>query len=72
MSVKGDSSRQSSTPNILVGEINKNLKVKVPNSFNRERSNLRGFLIQVDLYLTFYNRRFASDTEKIPWVVTLS
>lgn len=70
MSVKGESSRQPAAP-ILVGEIDKNLKVKVPDSFSGERSKLRGFLIQVDLYLTFNNKRFASDTERILWVVTL-
>jgi hypothetical protein len=78
MSVKGSSSGNqelrgsSSTDNLpLVGNLHKALKVSTPDTYSGERSKLKGFLIQVDLYLTFNSTRFNSETERVLWVVSL-
>jgi hypothetical protein len=77
MSVKGSSSGHhelkgsSSTENLpLVGNLHKALKVSTPDTYSGERSKLKGFLIQVDLYLTFNSTRFNSETERVLWVVS--
>lgn len=54
-----------------MGEINKDLKVQVPDKYFGERNKLKGFLIQVNLYMTFNGNRFASDTERVLWTVSL-
>jgi hypothetical protein len=66
MSVKGSGSADA-----LVGNIHKDVKIPVPESYHGERSKLKGFLIQADLYLTFHGAHFSSDTERVLWVVTL-
>jgi hypothetical protein len=55
----------------LVGEIDKNLKYKTPETFTGERNKLQGFLLQLRLYMTFNGERFRSPTEKVLWAVTL-
>ena len=60
MSVKG-----SSLANALVGNIYKDVKIPVLESYHRERSKLKGFLIQADLYLTFYGAHFSLDTKRV-------
>jgi hypothetical protein len=68
MSVKGESSSSSSP---IVGALHKDVKIEHPASYGGERSKLKGFLVQVDLYLSFYSTRFNSDTERVLYVVTL-
>jgi hypothetical protein len=65
MSVKGESSGAPA------GNVHKDIKIPVPEAYHGERSKLKGFLIQVDLYLTFYGSHFNSDTERVLWVITL-
>jgi hypothetical protein len=70
MSTTGESSRGhgSKTPTTVhprMGEMDKNIKYKVLDNYHRERSKLKGFLMQVELYITFNNKRFASETEKV-------
>ena len=67
MSTKGSSIL--SVPS--TGAIHKDLKVKVPDTFSGERSKLKHFLLQVNLYIGFYVTRFVSDTEKVAWTATL-
>ncbi len=60
MSVKG-----SGLANALVGNLHKDVKIPVLESYYRERSKLKGFLIQADLYLTFYKAYFSLDTKRV-------
>jgi hypothetical protein len=36
----------------LVGDLHKDIKIKAPEKYGGERSKLKGFLIQIDLYFT--------------------
>jgi hypothetical protein len=45
--------------------MDKNIKYKVLDNYYKEQSKLKGFLIQVKLYITFNDKRFASETEKV-------
>jgi hypothetical protein len=70
MSTTGESSRGHGTKTLTTvhpctGEMDKNIKYKVPNNYHGERSKLKGFLMQVELYITFNDKRFASETEKV-------
>jgi hypothetical protein len=56
---------------VRVGALHRDLKISVPEPFHGERSKLNGFLIQVNLYLSFHRTKFSSDTEKVLWIVTL-
>jgi hypothetical protein len=56
---------------VRVGALHRDLKISVPEPFHGERSKLSGFLIQVNLYLSFHKTKFSSDTEKVLWIVTL-
>jgi len=56
---------------VRVGALHRDLKISVPEPFYGERSKLSGFLIQINLYLSFHKTKFSSDTEKVLWVVTL-
>lgn len=56
---------------VRVGALHRDLKISVPEAFHGERSKLSGFLIQVNLYLSFHKTKFSSDTEKVLWIVTL-
>lgn len=67
MSVKGDSSSSGPT----VGALHKDIKMNAPEPYGGERSKLKGFLVQLDLYLAFHSSRFSSDTERVLFVVTL-
>ena len=70
MSIKGE--RSSSTLTVpLTGTIHKDLKIQVPDTYYRERSKLKHFMVQVDLFIGFNSTRFASDTKKVLWIVTL-
>ncbi len=51
--------------NALVGNIYKDVKILVLEAYYRERSKLKGFLVQVDLYLTFYRAHFSLDTKRV-------
>ena len=53
------------------GEAHRDLKVPKPDSYSGRRSELKAFLLQVDLYLGFNYRKFANEAEQILWVVTL-
>jgi Domain of unknown function (DUF4939) len=67
MSVKGS----PSTENLqVVGDLHKDLKINAPDKYGGERSKLKGFLIQVDLYFTFNSTRFKSETERVLYVVS--
>ena len=66
MSLKGDSSKgkevkQAGTPNIpkLIPNLTpSNLKIKLPNKFNRNRLKLDSFLAQCKLYIAFNKYKF--------------
>ncbi|KAH8786825.1 hypothetical protein BGZ57DRAFT_733805, partial [Hyaloscypha finlandica] len=51
--------------------IHEELKVREPDTYSGERSKLKHLLLQVELYIGFNSTRFASDTEKVAWTVTL-
>ena len=72
--VKGESSRKGKGREddikivekpINVRDLYYNLWIAMPEPFNRERSKLKGFLIQVNLYLNFYKTKFNSNTKQI-------
>ena len=54
---------------MLISDLYKNVKVKVPKPFKRERSKLKGFIIYIDLYFTFYLTYFKSDIERILYII---
>ena len=66
MSIKGDC--LSSKP-LLIGDLYKDVKVKAPKPFKGERSKLKGFIIYIDLYFTFYLTYFKSDIERILYII---
>ena len=68
-SVSGESSRGG--PAATTGAIHEELKVREPDTYSGERSKLKHLLLQVELYIGFNSTRFASDTEKVAWTVTL-
>jgi hypothetical protein len=72
MSANGESSKGKGVDRPpATGAIHKELKIQLPDTFHRERSKLKHFLMQVDLYIGFNMARFASDTEKVLWIATL-
>jgi hypothetical protein len=64
-SSQGHRTKTLTTIHPCTGEIDKNIKYKVSNNYYREQSKLKGFLIQVELYITFNNKRFVSNTKKV-------
>src|SRR4051794_7914870 len=60
-----------SKSNVLVGEINKDIKYKTVDPFSGERNQLQGFLLQLRLYVKFNGARFNSETEQVLWAVSL-
>ena len=56
---------------MLIGDLYKDVKVKAPEPFKGERSKLKGFIIRVDLYFTFYSTHFKSDIERILYVISV-
>lgn len=54
-----------------MGELNKEIKLSIPEKFNGNKSKFKGFLVQKDLYLTFHSTRFRSETERVLWMITL-
>jgi hypothetical protein len=71
-SVKGESStgkQRAIEP--LVGSLHKDIKMETPQHFAGEKSKLKGFLVQLNLYLTFHAQRFASPTERVLYAITL-
>jgi hypothetical protein len=76
MSTTGESSRghRTKTPTTVhpcTGEMDKNIKYKVLDNYYGEQSKLKGFLMQVELYITFNDKQFALETKKVLWVVLL-
>ncbi|KAH7402984.1 hypothetical protein BKA64DRAFT_668095 [Cadophora sp. MPI-SDFR-AT-0126] len=69
MSVKGSSSTE--VPVTVSGNINKDIKVPIPDTFDGNRNKYRYWMVQVDMYTGFYTGRFTSETEKVLWVITL-
>ena len=72
--VKGESSRKGKGKEdnikivekpINVRDLYYDLRIAMPEAFTREYSKLKGFLIQVNLYLNFYKTKFNSNTERI-------
>ena len=54
---------------MLIGDLYKNVKVKVLKPFKGERSKLKGFIIYIDLYFTFYLIHFKSDIKRILYII---
>ena len=72
--VKGESSRKGKGREddiemvekpVNVRDLYHNLRIAMPEPFNGEHSKLKGFLIQVNLYLNFYKTKFNSNIERI-------
>ena len=55
----------------LVGSLHKDIKMETPQPFSGEKAKLKGFLVQLNLYLTFHAQRFASSTERVLYAITL-
>ncbi len=61
MSIKG----RLGLADALVGNIHKDVKIPILETYYRERSKLKGFFIQADFYLTFYRAHFSLDTKRV-------
>ena len=71
-SVKGESSSgKQRMVEPLVGSLYKDIKMETPQPFSGEKTKLKGFLVQLNLYLTFHAQRFASSTERVLYAITL-
>ena len=55
----------------MVRALHKDIKMPVPEAYRGEYSKLKGFLVQLDLYLSFHVTCFMSDTERVLFIVTL-
>jgi hypothetical protein len=64
MSVKGEKAP-------ILGALHKDLKMSTPDTFSGDRSKLKAFLIQVELFIGFNSTRFNSDTERVLWTTAL-
>ena len=65
MSVKGERSSGEETvkaPTVIVdiGDVHKDLKIKFPDTYGRERSKLRHFWLHVELFLGINSKKFMS------------
>lgn len=67
MSVKGSRSDDGHT----MGALHKDLKVPTPDTFSGERTKLKAFLAQTELFIGFNSTRFVNETEKVLWAATL-
>jgi hypothetical protein len=54
-----------------VRALHKDIKIGPPEAYSRECSKLKGFLVQLDLYIAFYILYFTSDIERVLYIVTL-
>ena len=54
---------------MLIGDLYKDVKVKVLKLFKGERSKLKGSIIYIDLYFTFYSTYFKLDIERILYII---
>ena len=45
--------------------------METPQPFSGEKAKLKGFLVQLNLYLTFHAQCFASSTERVLYAITL-
>ncbi len=61
MSIKGS----LGLADALVENIYKDVKILVLEAYYKEHSKLKWFLVQVDLYLTFYSTHFSLDTKRV-------
>src|SRR3982074_2721139 len=59
----------SSTQEIIVST--KELRVPLPLYFDRTQGQLKTFLLQVELYISFYPTKFNTDKQQVLWTVTL-
>jgi Zinc knuckle/Retrotransposon gag protein len=72
MSVKGNSSKEHLVaPVQSTGDIHKDLKTKLPDTYTGERTKLRHFWLQVELFLGFNDKKYQSEQQKVLWIVTL-
>ena len=56
---------------LIVRALYKDIKMPVPEVYRGECSKLKGFLIQLDLYLLFHITYFMSDTKRVLFIITL-
>ena len=67
MSVKGESSKKTEAtpepPKIVVGNLHKDIKTKLPERYDGNRPGLKAFLTQIELYLGFNSDKFNLETE---------
>ena len=54
---------------MLIGDLYKNVKVKALKPFKGECSKLKGFIIYIDLYFTFYLTYFKLDIKRILYII---
>ena len=75
MSVKGESSKRTEAtpepPKVVVGNLHKDIKTKLPERYDGNRPGLKAFLTQIELYLGFNSDKFNSETEQVLYAVTL-
>ena len=54
---------------MLIGDLYKDVKVKALEPFKGERLKLKGFIIYIDLYFTFYLIYFKSNIKRIIYII---
>ena len=54
---------------MLISDLYKDIKVKVPKLFKGDRTKLKEFIIYIDLYFTFYLTYFKSDIKRILYII---
>ena len=62
-SLLGQGTRTPQTQEMVITP--KEPKVPMPEMFNSNRSKLRTFIIQVELYIGFYQTKFTVDTQRV-------
>lgn len=53
-----------------VGQLDKDIKAPIPEMYDGKRADLKRFMIQMDLFLTFQKGKFHSETEKVLYAVS--
>jgi hypothetical protein len=77
MSVRGGNTglgERSETPDVSEPALDftpGDLKIKLPDEFDGNRSKLDPFLAQCELYMAFNSHKFKTETQQVLWIVTM-
>lgn len=71
MSVKGSSSSGGSAIVTPPATFEKNLRMVLPDTYSGERTKLKAYLLQSELFIGFNSTKFNSETEQVLWASSL-